>query len=164
MQIHNYGASETVFSMSQFGRNNSTPGFGIGNKPGDTYGSDWTFAGNAASYSVKNIYVLAHWGNPPEGSLSGTLPVIWTQPRPLTVLSGKAALFSVFAQGAASYQWRRNGVWIAGATRSWLEITSADYSDSGVYDVLAFGSGTAYATSQSATLTVTPYGTVLLLR
>ena len=169
MQIHNYGAGETILSLSQFGYDGAVPSVGIGNNtdfsknPGWPY-PDWTFSGNAASYSVKNIYVLAHWGSTPESALYGTRPDIWNQPKPLSILSGKTALLSVFAPGATAYQWRKNGVWIAGANLPWLEIAPADVSDRGAYDVLVYGSGTAYTVSQGATLTVYPLGTVLKFR
>ena len=162
MQIHNYAAAQTIFAFNQFS-GWRVPALGIGNQA-SAVDPDWTFTSNADSYAVKNIYVLARRGETPPGIVSGTLPVVWTQPASVEVLSGKPAQLNAYASGATSYQWRRNGVWIPGATKSWLTIDPTAYSDSGVYDVLAFGSGSAYATSQSATLTVRPYGTVLKLR
>ena len=169
MQIHNYGAGQTILSLSQYGYNGAIPSIGIGNntdfsKNPDWPYPDWTFSGNAAAYSVKNIYVLAHAGTTPGGALSGTQPGIWDQPKSLQIRSGKPALLSVFAPDATAYQWRKNGVWIPGATQSWLAINPADCSDSGAYDVLIFGSGSAYSTSQTAMLRVYPDGTVIQLR
>jgi len=169
MQIHNYGAGQTILSLSQFGYNGAVPSIGIGNNtdfsknPNWPY-PDWTFSGNAAAYGVKNIYVLAHWGATPDSAVTGTQPAIWDQPKPLKIRSGKPALLSVFAPTATAYQWRKNGVWIAGATQSWLAISPAACADSGAYDVLVYGSDTAYTVSQSASLVVYPYGTELLLR
>ena len=108
--------------------------------------------------------MLARRGNTPPGLITGTTPTIWTQPVSVEILSGKPVLLSVNAANATSYQWRKNGVWIPGATQSWLAINPAAFSDSGSYDVLAFGSGTAYATSQTATVRIKPYGTLMLFK
>ncbi len=159
MQVHNYLAGQTIFAMNAFGSNGRTPALGIGNKPGDP-NSDWTFAGNAGDYSVRNLYVLAHWSN----AVTGTPPEIWSQPQSLRIRSGQSALFNVYSPTGTAYQWRHNGSPIAGATRSWLELNPADMADGGTYDVLVYGSGTAYATSRSATLSVLPLGTLLKLR
>lgn len=80
------------------------------------------------------------------------------------VLAGTPILLNVIASSATSYQWRKDGVWIPGATQSWLAISPTACSDSGSYDVLAFGTGTASSVSQAATVIVRPYGTVLRLR
>ncbi|HQL76427.1 MAG TPA: autotransporter-associated beta strand repeat-containing protein [Phycisphaerae bacterium] len=53
MQIHNYGAGQTLFAIDGF---NQTLQIGIGNQPVNQ--PDWTFNGNAASYSVKNLQVV----------------------------------------------------------------------------------------------------------
>jgi glucose/arabinose dehydrogenase len=84
-------------------------------------------------------------------------PSITTHPSNVTVSIGRPATFSVTASGSTplSFQWRRNGVNIPGATSSSFTIASAQTSDNGaLFRVLvtnSFGS----ALSNEATLTVT---------
>ncbi len=165
MQIHNFAAGHTVLSLSHFGGNNLNPALGIGNNPvWSNNDPDWTFTYNAKTYSTKNLYVLVRTGEAPAtAQMSGTLPVIVFQPSPVHAWKGQRVTLSVVATGAARYQWRRNGVWLDGATQPWLEMTPVDVQSAGSYDVLVYGSGAAYVVSQSAPLTVT-LGTVLELR
>ena len=83
-------------------------------------------------------------------------PVITNQPDNITVIQGSSASFSVTATGTAplSYQWRKDGINISGATNSSYTISSASSADAGTYSVVvsnAYGS----VTSNNATLTVT---------
>ena len=85
----------------------------------------------------------------------GSPPSITRQPTSYSVDAGTKVVFSVTAssQVAASYQWRKNGVNLAGKTTNTLEIASARLADAGSYDVVvanAYGS----VTSQAATLKV----------
>ena len=159
MQVHNFAAGQTLFSMVHFGRDGYVPGLGIGNQP--TGDPDWTFNYNAPSYSIKNIYVLVRWSalQPSQG----VGPDIFVQPQPTAKFSGQKATFYVQAVGATAYQWRFNGVWIPGATRSLLELTPATRSNMGSYDVLVYN-GSGYTVSQSAALTIFPSGTHIIFR
>ena len=75
-----------------------------------------------------------------------------------SVCSGANVAFSVTATGAGlSYQWRKGGVNIPGATTSGLLITGAGAGDAGVYDVVVTGT-CGSLTSNPATLTVTQTG------
>ncbi|MFN8003065.1 MAG: hypothetical protein U0X75_18850 [Acidobacteriota bacterium] len=57
-----------------------------------------------------------------------------------TVCEGGPASFSVTATGAGlSYQWRKNGAPIGGATNSSFAIPSAAAADAGSYDVVVTG-------------------------
>ena len=58
-QVHNYGASETIFAMNDFlGTNNID--LGIGNNIGNS-NPDWTFMYNAPSYtSARKLWVLVY--------------------------------------------------------------------------------------------------------
>jgi hypothetical protein len=160
MQVHNYGEGHTIMSMISFGSNNRTPGLGIGNNPVWTNNDpDWTFTANAASYTTKNIYVLVRDGI----AESPDAPRILTQPASLVVDLSAPALFNVYSPDATSYQWRKNGVIIPGATSSWLEIPSASLSDIGTYDVLAINENGA-TQSSSVTFVVVPQGTVIIVR
>ncbi len=64
MQIHNYGAKQTLFGMNRWGGNGNFIGFGIGNNS-DASKQDWTHADNAGGYALRRVYVLAKEGNPP---------------------------------------------------------------------------------------------------
>lgn len=64
-------------------------------------------------------------------------PTITTAPAALAVLQGGGATFAVAAAGTApfSYQWRRNGADIAGATGAVLHIAAVTALDAGQYAV-----------------------------
>jgi len=163
MQVHNYLQGHTIFSMISFGSNNRTPGLGIGNNPvWSNNDPDWTFTYNAATYSTKNIYVLARPGLPTV--TSGTRPDLWNQPRSQAVIAGGRVLFSVYSPNATRYQWRKNGVGIPGANGACLEIEHACFADEATYDVLVYGAGTTYVISESATLNVIQRGTLIRLK
>ena len=67
------------------------------------------------------------------GGESASAPTITAQPTSTTVLEQQPASFSVTATGTAplSYEWRRNGTPIAGATSATLAITAALAADHG---------------------------------
>lgn len=84
-------------------------------------------------------------------------PAISVQPVDLSAQAGGAVTFSVVASGnpAPSYQWRRNGTAISGATGASYTTPTLALGDSGaVYSVVVSNSQGA-ATSRNATLTVT---------
>jgi len=64
MQVHNHGASQTIFALNHWGaaNYNGPLGIGIGNNPAPVNnGFDWTFADNSAAINVKRVlqvYVL----------------------------------------------------------------------------------------------------------
>jgi len=95
-------------------------------------------------------------GDPSSKPLA-TAPNITTQPASQTVTAGANVTFTVGASGTAplSYQWRKNGGNIAGATRSSLTLSSVTSSDAGSYTVQVSNSAGS-ATSTAATLTVNP--------
>jgi len=84
-----------------------------------------------------------------------TAPTFLTQPSNQTVTEGATATFSVVASGNPSptYQWRKGGSNISGATGASLTITDAEESDEGSYDCVATNSQGSQ-TSTAATLTV----------
>ena len=55
MQIHNFGAKQTVFSYSHF-ESGTNADLGIGNQPQDN--PDWTFSGAANRYAKATLYVF----------------------------------------------------------------------------------------------------------
>src|SRR5205823_1727474 len=64
--------------------------------------------------------------------------VITSQPQSMAVRAGQSTAFSVTATGTPKlrYQWRLNGIPIAGATSSDLAIAFADVTNAGAYVVL----------------------------
>jgi hypothetical protein len=83
-------------------------------------------------------------------------PLIVTQPLPLTCEQGTSASFTVVHSGTApfSYQWRKGGVNIPGATSQTLSLPYVLLSDAGAYSVLV-SNAAGFAISNSVTLNVT---------
>ena len=71
-----------------------------------------------------------------------TPPTISTQPASQTKFVGQADTFTVVAAGnpAPTYQWRKNGVAITGATNASYIIASVALTDAGTYDVVVTNS------------------------
>jgi hypothetical protein len=87
---------------------------------------------------------------------SATAPSITTQPASQTVTAGATATFSVAASGTApfTYQWRKNGTAIAGATASSYTTPATTTADSGSTFSVVVSNSVGSATSANATLTV----------
>ena len=83
-------------------------------------------------------------------------PSITTQPGSQTVTAGNAASFNVTAAGTAqlSYQWKRNGTAISGATSSSYTTAATTSSDNGVQFTVVVSNSAGSVTSSAATLTV----------
>jgi alpha-tubulin suppressor-like RCC1 family protein len=91
---------------------------------------------------------------------TGTAPTITTQPANQSVTVGQTATFSVIAAGTSpfTYQWRKNGTAIGGATvASYTTPTTTAADDSAQFSVVV-SNGVGTVTSANATLTV---GTVV---
>lgn len=84
-------------------------------------------------------------------------PSITTQPANVTVAPGATATFSVTATGTAplSYQWRRGGTNIAGATAATYTTPATVVGDSGAVFSVVVTNVAGSVTSGNATLTVT---------
>ena len=95
-------------------------------------------------------------GNSEPSPPSTVPPTISSQPSSVSIPVGQTATFSVAASGSAplTYQWRRNGASIAGATASSYTTPPAATGDNGaVFSVLVSNSAGS-VTSNPATLTV----------
>ena len=81
--------------------------------------------------------------------------LISEQPGNLVVVQGNPAVFGVATEGSQPmrYQWRRDGVMIAGATMSTLALSGASTNDVGGYDIVVENSYMV-VTSMVATLVV----------
>ena len=91
-------------------------------------------------------------------------PVITTQPVSQTVIVGANVSLTVAATGnpAPNFQWRKNGVSIAGATTDTLALSNVQLSDAGIYTVTA-GNSSGTVESAPATLSVTsPTGLIVM--
>jgi hypothetical protein len=108
--------------------------------------NNWGMTAESGSVTVCNMGI---------GTTAGP-PVITTQPASRTVVAGQTATFSVAAAGTAplSYQWRRNGANIGGASASSYTTPPTTSSDHGAQFSVLVSNAAGSATSASATLTV----------
>src|SRR6266550_1857379 len=83
-------------------------------------------------------------------------PSITMQPTNQTVVVGQTATFFVTTSGAApfSYQWKKNGTAVSGATSPSYTTPSETTSDSGAQFTVVVSNSAGSATSNAATLTV----------
>lgn len=88
-------------------------------------------------------------------SESDSAPAITAQPANITVAEQQSASFNVTATGTAplSYQWRRNGAPIAGATSATLTMTAALAADHGARYSAVVTNSAGSVTSTDAVLT-----------
>jgi hypothetical protein len=84
-------------------------------------------------------------------------PSISMQPASQTVAASQTAIFQVTASGTAplSYQWRKNGTAITGATSASYTTAATATSDSGSQFTVVVSNSAGSVTSNAATLTVT---------
>ena len=129
---NDYFGTSPVFTM--------TPGTGIGYPP--------IAGGGGSTWPTQPIYV---------GLVTG--PSILSQPQSLSVIVGSNATLSVTASSyqPLTYQWRKGGAPINGATNSAINFVSAALSDAGNYDVVC-SNLSATLVSSNAVLQVLPYG------
>ncbi len=115
----------------------------LSNVLGGEMGGYWATASNSLGSVTSAV-----------ATLSVADPCVTSQPASQKVSPGQTASFSVAAAGTApSYQWRKSGVPLPGATTTTLVVTNAQRPDAGLYEVLidsSFGS----VTSAVAMLTV----------
>jgi len=110
---------------------------------------------NAGTYKVKVTNSAGSvWSNDAV-LIVGVVPSLTTQPVSQTVNSGATVNFSVTATGDAplSYQWKKNGTAITGATASTLSLSNVQSSDAANYTVTV-SNNSGSVTSNTATLTV----------
>lgn len=90
-------------------------------------------------------------------SASAVAPTITAQPQSATVTVGSGATFTVAVSGTAplTYQWRKGGTAISGATSATYLIASAQLTDAGSFTVVATNSAGSVISS-AATLSVNP--------
>jgi hypothetical protein len=88
-------------------------------------------------------------------------PVIVSGPQNLSIVEGQTATLAVTAAGAATltYQWKRYGVDIAGATSSSYTTPALSVGDSGTRYSVSVTNALGSVTSPEATVTVTSVAT-----
>jgi hypothetical protein len=123
-----------------------------------TYTIATTVSGDAGTYSVvatNPVSSVTSNGATLTVNAAPVAPSIITQPANLTVTTGQQAFFSVEATGTAplTYQWRKGGQNINGATSATYTIPTTVSGDAGTYSVVVTNSVNS-ATSNGATLTV----------
>lgn len=84
-------------------------------------------------------------------------PLFVEQPAPVSAYVGEPARLTGTVSGSAplSYQWRRNGTPVAGATTATLTIDSLAAADAGTYELVAANAG-GTASSAPAAVSVSP--------
>ena len=117
-----------------------------------SYSLQATAAGYTASAAVLRTVEVRR----ATSSITGA-PTIAQQPASTSVTAGAAATLAVTATGAGplAYQWRRNGVALAGATAATLTLSAVGAGEAGDYSVVVTN-GLGAATSVAAALTVDP--------
>ena len=112
--------------------------------------------GNAA----ESVFVVTNGAAPPR-------PTFITQPVAQTVAVGSTVVFNSVALGTPTFEWRRNGAIVAGATSATLVISGASAAQEGTYTVTATNaSGAAISDSVSLktnTATATQVGRLVNL-
>ena len=140
-----FGGSEPAPTLSHTNANGDVASLGQINL--------WQRDSGTPNMSIDELIVATTWAEatPP----SGTPPSVITQPSAQAVNSGGTVVFSVVADGdpAPTYQWRKDGGNIGGATGSTLTITNAAPGDAGNYDVVITNTA-GTVTSNAVSLTV----------
>ena len=113
-------------------------------------------AGDVGSYDavVSNALGITATSNAAALSLLAA-PMITSSPSNATRCEGQSVTFMASASGAGlTFQWRKGGNPIGGATGNSLTIDPVTAADAGSYDVVVSGTCSPPATSAAATLTV----------
>src|SRR5439155_2498752 len=116
-------------------------------------------AGTLVGLGVTTVTLHVTDGATNESTCTATFSVVEgtidaSGPSDMTVTSGQSATFSVSASGTGplSYQWKKDGVAIGGATGSSYSIPSVGTGDAGTYCVVV--TGTCKSVTNCASLTV----------
>ena len=172
----NYGPSISIQPGSQTVNAGQTASFGVVASGTATLAYQWTKNGSNISGATSSSYTTPATSSADHGAVyvvnisnaygtvtssNATLtvitaPTVSTQPIDQTVTAGQTASFSVSASGTApfTYQWRKNGSNISGATSSSYTTPVTSSADHGAVYSVVVGNNAGIATSSNATLTV----------
>lgn len=176
--------TKTDGTVSGFGYayNSSSPG--LPSVPAGLTGVIAAVPGDTHGLALKNDGTLVAWGSNSYGQLAvpvglqkiygfsagsnhsvalrdasgDTVPVIVTPPAAISAFTGQTVSFTVTASGgtaALTYQWRKDGVNLAGATGATLRLSQVTPANVGSYDVTVTDQ-LGLVTSSAAALTVSP--------
>jgi autotransporter-associated beta strand protein len=156
-QTINQGASAT-FAVSATGIGNTyqwrKSGMPITGATGTSYTIHQAQAADAGSYDVVVTNIAGSVTSTPVTLTVVLLPQITQQPVSQVTTLGAPATFTVAATGiSVTYQWRKGGMEISGATEASYTIAAAEAADAGSYDVVVATSAGS-VTSASVALTV----------
>ena len=115
---------------------------------------DNTYGQTNVPAGLTNVVTIAGGGN--HSLLVGNqMPIITAQPQSQTVIQGAGVIFSVTTIGTAplSYQWKKNGVSIDGATNPNYTLAGVTADDAATYNVIITNLAGS-VTSSDAVLTV----------
>ncbi|HKQ48040.1 MAG TPA: SBBP repeat-containing protein [Phycisphaerae bacterium] len=121
----------------------------------------------AYSVGVHTVEVQVSDGSAPpvacttQVTVTESQPIISSPPASTQLcIGGTPGAFSVVASGTEplSYQWRREGIDISGATSDTFPLAPDSLDDGGSYDVVITNACGSLITSSAATLTVHPHG------
>ena len=106
-------------------------------------------AAQAGNYRVIVSNFLFRAESLPASLIILSPPVITQQPQPIVTASGTNVSFTVGASGTGpfTYQWRKNGVELAGKTNATLDLFDVRIPDSGDYSVLVANAAGAVASA-----------------
>ena len=160
-QVHSYLAGQTVMAVNYLGGGDgwsavTIPNVGIGNSTGSN--PDWTVYsdGNAGSYTTRDLYVFVR----PTARGQTDAPSFAVAPEDTKVHFRDPLTLVAYAPTAETYQWLKDGVPIAGATSTTLDV-STEHSGTAVYAVTATDAA-GHSTTASARIKVISGGTVIV--
>ncbi|MCW3108867.1 MAG: hypothetical protein JWQ09_3373, partial [Segetibacter sp.] len=151
------GASQSAtFSVTATGTNDTYQwrknGVNISGATGTSYTINPVTSSDAGTYDV----VVTNGGGTVTSNKAYLNTAITTQPSSQTIVTGNIVKLSVAATNAGSFQWKKNGVNITGATDSVYTINTLNTTDSGSYTVSAINSTNSCATITSNPAVITP--------
>jgi large repetitive protein len=146
-------ASGTPAPTYQWNKNGSA----ISGATGASYTIASTTTGSAGTYTVVATNTAGAVTSSSAVLTINTPPGFTTQPSSQTVIAGNSVTFAAAAGGSPSptFQWKKNGSSISGATSASYTISSVATGNAGSYTVVATNSAGAVI-SNAATLTVNP--------